>query len=62
MGKGLTTEPAKDLRSTDDVAKSSSIEDTDDGRIPAGISTSTMATEKDLEVKQGVTLLRHAFE
>jgi hypothetical protein len=52
----LTQEPAKDSATTDDVAKSSSIEDVDDGRISAGISTSTMATEKHLEVKQGVTL------
>ena len=51
-----TTEPAKDLQPPDDVAKSISIEDADDDRMPAGISTATMGTEKDLEVKQGVTL------
>ena len=50
-----TTEPMKQSAKPDELAGSSSIEDPVIDRIPAGTSPSTMATEKDLEVEEGVT-------
>ena len=57
------TEPERHESSTNEISRSISIEDTHLDRSPVGTSArATMATEKNLEVKQGVTLCVDEFE